>query len=311
MKTEPPAPIWIHSSRQMEAVTNLRRSSLPCGKIPHLFHYEGLRQSQLWMKVAQAHAPNSDQAYREMFKEAADWAGTESIHVIGLGAGGASKEEKLLSGLNNPLFTPVDVSDSLALLSAQNTSALTEAPPKPLVADILAFPELPDWLSEFDSGRKRLFTAFGLTPNTAPNELFPALRKFLRPEDALLISANQFTTVEDVLSQYDNPETRAWLSQVLIDWGIRDKLDEPTFRWGEIDGQTAVIAELRWLDDADLEWEGEMFHVEQSELLRLFYSIRYTPEDFGQLLETQRFQICYTPNSNPDLDGLYLVRKSI
>ncbi|MEM1295191.1 MAG: L-histidine N(alpha)-methyltransferase [Verrucomicrobiota bacterium] len=279
-----PEPIWIHSSRQMEAVTDLRRSCLADGQIPHLFHYEGLRQSQLWRKVARAHAPSSDQAYRDIFREAAKWAGLEPVHVVGLGAGGATKEAKLLSSLNNPLFTPVDVSDSLALLSAQNTRDLTDKPPKPLVADILSFPELPIWLDEFDSGRKRLFTAFGLTPNTAPSELFPALREFLRPSDALLISANQFTTVEDVLSQYENAETLAWLAQVLIDWGIRDNLDEPTFRWGKIDGQTAVIAESRWLRDGEIEWEGEMFHVEQSQVLRLFYSIRYTEDAFREVL---------------------------
>tara|TARA_R110002096_G_scaffold206192_11_gene392415 strand:- start:36 stop:947 length:912 start_codon:yes stop_codon:yes gene_type:complete len=285
-----PEPIWIHSSRQMAAVASLRQSSLPSGKIPHLFHYEGLRQSQLWMEVARAHAPNTESTYHKIFQVAREWMGDEPIHVVGLGAGGASKERKLLEGLTKPQFTPVDVSDSLALLSAQQTRDLTEQPPKPLVADLLAYPDLPEWLDEFDSGRKRLFTAFGLTPNTAPSELLPVLRGFLRPEDALLVSANLFTSVDDVMSQYDNPETRAWLSQVLIDWGIRDRLSKPAFRWGEIDGQTAVIAESRWLEDADLEWEGEMFHVEQSQVLRLFFSIRYTRETFDKVLSANQLQ---------------------
>ncbi len=306
-----PEPIWIHSSRQMNAVADLRRSSLPSGKIPHLFHYEGLRQSQLWMKVARAHAPNTEPAYREVFESAREWIGDEPVHVVGLGAGGAAKEQKLLEGLTKPLFTPVDVSDSLALLSAQHTWDLTEKPPKPLVADLLGYPDLPNWLAEFDSGRKRLFTAFGLTPNTAPSELLPVLHDFLRPEDALLISANLFTSIQDVLSQYDNPETRAWLSQVLIDWGIRDQLSEPTFRWGEIEGQTAVIAESRWLEDTDLEWEGELFHVEQSQILRLFFSIRYTPEAFSAELANQGLNVLSSVEKECHEDGLWLARRKL
>ena len=302
-----PDPIWIHPSRQMTAMAELRREALPSGAIPHLFHYERLRQSQLWLEVARKYAPDVEATYRQVFQTAREWCGNAPVHLVGLGAGGARKERWLLEKLENPRFTPVDVSDSLALQSTQHVRDLTGKPPKPLVADILEFPGLPDWLGEFDSGRKRLFTAFGLTPNTSPKALLPALRGFLRPGDALLVSANLFNDETWVLAEYDNAETRAWLTQTLIDWGIREILGEPTFRWGEIDGQRAIIAESRWLQDCDFPWEGEMFHVKQSRVLRLFFSIRYTVPGFETELAKHDFRVLSAVESGCGREGIWLV----
>jgi len=293
----------------MEAVAERRRRALPNGPIPGEFHYEGHRQSQLWLEVARRHAPPGlDTFYRQAFTMVP--TGTFS-HLISLGAGGARKEGWLQQRITANRFTPVDVSDSLALLSAQHLRTLVEKPPRPIVADLTQFPGLPDWLSTFDEEEPRLYTAFGLTPNLNPEELDPILRGFLRPEDRLLVSANLMPggRIDSVLPQYDNPETQRWLNELLIQWGIAPHLANLSIQGDENgDGTARIVASTSWLHNWLLDWEGTTLHVSRDQPLQVFASLRYTPGGFLRRLSSAGFDVTDEAISVCGQEGLWLVK---
>lgn len=271
-------PVWIHNSQGMEAIKRASEESLRCGQVDHQFHYASSRQSELWLAVHRAHSPAAndravEKIYSDLFQSIAPRWKNEKVHVVALGCGGSSKDVHLLEALDevgaHTRFTPVDVSPALALLSAQSGNEFVDEPIRPHVADLLHFPALPLALDAFDSGEARLFTFFGLIPNFEPGAILPLLRDWLRPQDQLLLSANLAPAVDEsaaayraamdiVRPQYDNPETRAWLTRVLVDWGMEALA--PTY---------ALNVE---------EHNGLLRFVAAVEGLRLFYSIRYTPE---------------------------------
>jgi hypothetical protein len=182
-----PQPVWIHASQQMSQITERRRNALFDGRISNAFLYSGYAQSRLWLEVFRQHSPaiqNDDfqQWYKSFFADVAQNLTDEAVHVIGLGTGGGEKDCWLLETLHDHrlLFTPVDVSEILALLSAQRAAPLLDQPPRPLAAELTACSDLISWLDSFDRGIKRVFTCFGVIPNIEPESLLPLLHSFLR-----------------------------------------------------------------------------------------------------------------------------------
>lgn len=271
-------PVWIHSSQNLEAVQGAREASLRLKQIDHTFHYASPRQSELWLAVHHAHSPAQtdrqvEKIYRDLFTEIAPRWKNQSVHIVALGCGGSHKDTLLIEALDavgaRVRFTPVDVSPTLALLSAQAGREFCDEPIRPLVADLLHFPALPEALASFDAGEPRLFTFFGLIPNFEPAAILPHLRGWLRPQDQLLLSANlapahdespaAYRAAMDVVRpQYDNAKTRAWLSRVLMDWGLEARADSYALSIEEHHGLLRFVAAV-----TDL---------------RLFFSYRYTPE---------------------------------
>jgi L-histidine N-alpha-methyltransferase len=305
----PPEPVWIHGSRDLESIAERRSMALPRGVIPPEFLYVGHRQSELWLEVARCHAPAGlDLFYRKAFAELPI---PQLPHLVGLGPGSARKEAALQERLGAGRFTPVDVSDSLALISARRLAPMVQHLPRPLVADLTRFPGLPDWLSEFDQGAPRLFSAFGVTPNLPPEELDPALRAFLRPGDALLISANLMpgSGANAILPQYDNPETRAWLTELLRQWGLAPHLDDLEIRIEEpAPGTARVVARTHWKEDAVLPWAGRSFQAVRGTPLLLFSSLRYAPEAFTARLQSAQFEPIAASIGCGGEEGLWLVK---
>lgn len=297
-------PVRIHASFRAEALRNKRIASLKEHAIDHGFHYAGVRQAELWLKVHQAHAPGSvDPEFERLYRAAAanlaqELAG-QAVHVIGLGSGGGEKETWVLNALHQhgcPLrYTPVDISPELALMSAEQARASVEAHITPVVGDLSLLADADNWL-EADPATVRVYTAFGLTPNFPPSYLLGLLNHSLRPSDHLLLSANLAPTTHDddsgypaavreLLYQYDNPETRTWLHQVLIDWGIADKLGPPEFQVAELEDIAGFFAYSTWLEDTHLDWEEQPFTAHKGDRLRLFFSLRYTPKRLAKKLE--------------------------
>ncbi len=294
----------------MESIAERRRLALPLGSIPAEFHYVGHRQSELWLAVARCHAPTGlDIFYRGAF---AALPIPHLPHLVGLGPGSAQKEAWLQEKLQARRFTPVDVSESLSLFSALRLRPHVAHAPRPLVADLTRFPNLPDWLSEFDGGEPRLFSAFGVTPNLPPGELDPALRAFLRPEDWLLISANLIPggDANSILPQYDNSETRAWLRELLLQWGIAPHLGEIDFDVQETaPGEACISAQATWKQNVCFPWAGSLFQPSPGTPLLLFRSLRYSPEAFGARLRRAGFDEAGVSISQGVEEGLWLARK--
>ncbi len=285
-----------------------RQASLQSGAIDHLFHYQGVKQSQLWLDVHRAHAPlSADLSFEDIFrkislKTARELAG-RSVHVIALGPGGGEKEAWLLEALRHEgcalRYTPVDAGLELALLSTEIAAPFLATETLPIVGDLSLLEELPSWLDRYPENELRLYTAFGLTPNFLPSWLFSRLSSLLRPSDHLLLSANLApldeskdqdiesyrAACETVLPQYNNPETLRWLSQVLEDWGIAASLSAPTFEVQDFEDILGFCLHSQWLSETRFEWENTPFHARAGQSLRLFFSLRYTPKRLAKTLQ--------------------------
>ncbi len=297
--------LWVHDSARAKALALRRRESLFRGELDQRFHYLTERQAQLWMEVHKQHAPLfHDPEFFNIFKNAAadlasELAG-EPIHLIGAGAGGGEKEAIVLSALRSAgcrvSYTPLDVSLELALLSAEAGADQDRVEVTPVVGDISALEDIQQWPGQ--TGGRRVFTAFGLAPNMMPGALYGRLARALRPQDALLLSVNLAPVSEadrsdeacksacqEILPQYDNIETRRWLKQVLVDWGISGALSEPVFEVQQLDSIWGIAANCHWLWDVKFDWEGSLFEAQKGANLRVFYSLRYTPEDLRTVMQ--------------------------
>jgi hypothetical protein len=284
-------PVWIHHSQTMEAIALARKESLREGRVDHSFHYATSRQSELWLEVHRAHSPavsdgDVEKIYIKLFAARSKRWAQKPVHVVGLGCGGGRKDQLLLESLcaqgARVRFTPIDVSASLALLSAETTRRFCAEPQRPIVADLLQFSDLPEALAEFDKGEPRLYTFFGMMPNFEPDAILPILRTWIRPEDQLFLSANLAPAADEspqayrnamkiVRPQYANSETRNWLLRVLVDWGLEERATSYTLNIEEKSGLLRFVAAV----------EG----------LRLFFSYRYTPERLRSTLAAHGLQL--------------------
>jgi hypothetical protein len=301
-------PIWVHSSVRAGPQKERRKSSLLQGAIDHLFHYQGVHQSQLWLEVHRKHAPlTAERSFEDIFRGISTQTALalrgKPVHVIGLGPGGGEKEAWLLEALRDagcPLrYTPVDAGLELALLSCEAATPFLKTAPLPLVGDLSLLEELPAWLERYPQEETRVYTAFGLTPNFLPSWLFKCIASILRPHDVLLLSANLApvddareiqqdayrTACDRVLPQYDNPETRRWLGQVLQDWGIAERLSTPKFEVQNFENILGFRLQCEWLSETRFEWEDAPFHALAGQPLQLFFSLRYTPTRLASTLQ--------------------------
>jgi hypothetical protein len=283
-------------------------ASLRTGRIEPKWHYVTERQAELWREVSQRHSPvhgNPEYAriYREAFARAAAEVPADEVVLVGLGCGTGQKEEALCRELiargKRVGFVAVDVSQDLV---GETTKRLVSAGARMLgsrVADLGEMGELTRWLRPTASDAPRLVTLFGLVPNLPPIVTPLLLRATLREGDAALVSAH-LAPVDDgigvsaamrsVLPQYDNPETLAWLGEILDIWGIRSQLEAPVMKVHEVGGIPAFVAEAHWKSAEPIELDGEVFTPERGAPLALFLSLRYTPAMFESLLLSSRLR---------------------
>jgi uncharacterized SAM-dependent methyltransferase len=328
-------PVWVHRSLRADAQQALMRNSLRDGAIHHSFHYQTPKHSQLWLAVHERHAPLfSNPEFSDIFtkisiKTAYSLAG-KNIHVIALGPGGGDKEAILLGALRahgcNIRYTPIDTSLELTLLSSEMAAPLTNTGIHPIAGGLSLLNELPSWLEQFPQEEIRVYTAYGIAPNFRPSELFGALRRILREEDHLLLSANlaptQAPSLNDsldressyeagcraVLPQYDNAETLAWIAQILEDWHISDFLTKPRFAVQKIDSINALVAACEWAQNTQLAWEGENLSFLKGETLRLFFSLRYTPELLALTLAEHGLELGVGHRTSCGQEGVWSVQ---
>jgi hypothetical protein len=249
------------------------------------------RQAELWREVARAHSPvqaNPDFArcYREAF--AAEAAGDlpQAIHLVALGGGTGGKEAALGRVLSaagrNVVFSAIDISADLA---REAMAAVAEAGAQPgeiIVADLEHFAR---W-SDLAPNLPRLYTCFGVAPNLRPAALIALLRAALRPGDRLLASVHLApvrpgvdcaAALREILPQYDNTETRAWLRQALVELDLDQETASPQIAPGELEGVPAILARAAWKAGT-------------TPPLDLFFSLRYTPELWERLLADHGFR---------------------
>ncbi|MEY5025471.1 MAG: hypothetical protein RLZZ244_999 [Verrucomicrobiota bacterium] len=304
-------PLWIHDSLRAAALRQKRIASLTSGQIDPALHYLSPRQAELWLAVHRAHAPRfatqkTPTLYESASLHLAHSLAGKPLHVIGLGAGGGTKESLLLSTLQRagcPIrYTPLDASVELAIVSAEAAAPFVSEPSTPVAADLQLLAAGPSWIGSPEDPAPRVYTAFGLTPNLDPATLFPLLRSALRPGDRLLLSANLAPwtdppgdvlqaplatgyrqACERILPQYENPETRLWLRQALLDWGLHERLGPLEFSIEPRGPLFAITVSATWLENAAFLWEGSPLEVSAGDRLGVFFSLRYTPARMERL----------------------------
>ena len=322
------AKVLIHASQFPEKVRRDLLDSLRARRVNHKFHYDSAKQTKKWLTLHQAYSPTRNDAdcaaiYDRAFAAAAARVRSKAVHVIGLGCGGGQKDTRLLKLLKKAgreiFYTPCDVSSAM-VLTARRT-ALAVVPEKncfPLVCDLPTANDLTTTLaSRFTFHVSRLTTFFGMIPNFEPQIILPKLASLVRPKDLLLFSANlapgnnYAAGVKKVLPQYDNPLTRDWLMTFLLDLGVKSNDGKLRFKI-EDDRMTdlkRIVAGFHFTRSRRIEVDGEHIDFHAGEIIRLFFSYRYTPERVRKVLAHYGLEVRERWIAKSGEEGVFLVER--
>lgn len=320
MKT---AEISIHESQFPENVRRDLLQSLRARKINHKFHYDSVKQTQKWLALHQQFSPSRNDEnvraiYEQSFEAAAAKMNSKSVRVIGLGCGGGQKDTRLLKLLKarrkDIFYTPCDVSSAMVLTARQ--AALAVLPNEccfPFVCDLATADDLQKFLV---TRHPSLVTFFGMIPNFEPPEILPKLASLVRPKDFLLFSANlapgnnYAAGLKRILPQYDNAPTRDWLLTFLLDLGVEKSDGEMKFEIaaGGLNLKR-VIANFQFKRARQIKMDAAGFNFKSGEIIRLFFSYRYTPERVRQVLADYKLDVCGQWIAKSEEEGVFLCRR--
>jgi uncharacterized SAM-dependent methyltransferase len=325
--------VRIHQTQFPRHVRRELLKALHYREINPKFHYETIKQAAKWLQLHQTYSPSQtdkdcDATYHRAFKTTASEISTRSsdcagrqIHLIGLGCGHGEKETKLLRLLHRgrikPWFTPVDVSVPL-LLRAREAALpfLGDADCAGLVCELQIAFDLPRVLDEMtDHRRPRLYTLFGVIPNSEPRRIFRQLGTLIRPGDWLLLSVNLAPGddyqrgVEKVLPGYDNSRTRDWLLTFLLDLGVeRGDGAIQFFIEPARSGLKRIVADFHFSKKRTVEVEDHMFEFRPGQSIRLFFSYRYTASLIESRLNRQGLRVLEQWITKSGEEGVFLCR---
>ena len=317
-----------HSSVENQVLDREAIRSLQSNRIDPKFLYLTPRQAELWRQVSLKHSPihanpEFTRIYREAFMTMTRRIDAKKIFLAGLGCGTGQKEADLCSSLKasgrDVLFSAVDVSRDLVSESAQRLVMAGADHRRSLACDLTQAEFLGPWLDDASGDLPRLMTFFGLFPNFAPSVVARLFHAILRPGDILLASAHLVpvqnesrdelsVAMQSVLPQYANPETLAWLTAALQLWNLEDLVHPPEMAIGEIEGIPAFTASSAWKTCEPFEKWGHRFLPNPAEPLRLFFSLRYTPALFEELLAREGFHAEQLSITSCRQEGLWCIR---
>jgi L-histidine Nalpha-methyltransferase len=328
--------VAIHASQFPEPVRRDLLESLRTRRVNHKFHYDSVKQTQKWLALHQAYSPSRTDAdcaetYDRSFAAAAARIEAQSVHLIGLGAGGGQKDTRLLKRLRDSgretYYTPADVSTAMVLEARQ--TALAVVPERdcfPLVCDLGAAYDLAAALEELaklqgQAGRlphfrARLITFFGMIPNFEPQVILPRLAALVRPSDYLLFSANlapgpDYTAgVQRIMPLYDNALTRDWLMTFLLDLGVEASDGELHFATEDDpagSGLKRVAAYFRFARQREIRVDGERFLFPAGDSIRLFFSWRHTPALVRELVSRHGLKVIEQWITKSGEEGVFLL----
>ena len=283
--------ITIHPSMASINLDDVLAASLQANRLDPKLLYVTPRQAALWREVSLKHSPihsnpEFTRIYREAFARTAEEMRAGKIHLVGLGPGTGLKEAelatRLLSHGREVRFTAIDVSRNLVEEASKRVARIGASTERHLVCDLAELEYIKGWLDVEGWKSPRLFTFFGLVPNLEPDFVAQLLRQLLRPGDVLLASVHLApvsegvsveAAMEKILPQYNNAETLAWLRAAMDEWKL-DALMEGEQVILETGGKIPCIRGLAsWLTS-------------ETAPFQLFFSLRYTPELFAELLRS-------------------------
>jgi uncharacterized SAM-dependent methyltransferase len=324
-----PVTLTVHDSQYPAQVTAQVLHGLRTRRLPGKFLYDSPAQAQRWLAYHQAYSPSRTEAalldlYQQAFQAALRRAPGSSLHYISLGCGGGTKDTLFLQHAMAQCprlhFTPMDVSVALVVETMLRLqSALPPLASVPLVVDLEAEPDLLPVLEHNEPpGITRVLACFGMLPNFAYHTFLPYLRRLMRPNDLLLLSANLSPLpypagVPHILPQYDNPFAYAWFRGLLDSLGLPAAGLDVTVQAHALsaDGQVWQIrAEAQCQQHVHLTLYGERFEFPAGDRLQLFFSNRFTPQIMPQLLAEAGLTVVETFLFASQEEGIYLCTRS-
>ena len=322
------ANVTIHPSQFPDVIQRQLIAALRRGDVPPKFLYDSVYQTQKWLNVHQIHSPSQidkevNSIYDSVFDFGFNQVNEMESALIGLGCGGGQKDARCLSKLKigSALlhYVPCDVSQAMTLIAKEEVGKnLDHNNIYPLVCDLSESDDLEcffDKLLPFN--HKRIFTFFGMITNLEPNLILPKLFKMVRKDDDLFISANLVPDenyrrgIENILSQYDNQETRDWLLSFLISIGVA--VDDGNLNFGiEPKGELLrIVAYFRFSRSQVVRINNETITFESEQSLRIFYSYRHTVNTLNKCLLEHDLKIIFSKISKSGEEGVFKVKRSV
>ncbi len=325
-----PMTLTFHESQYPDQVAMQCRQGLHARKLPGRLLYDSPAQAQRWLAYHQSYSPSRTEPellvlYERSFQAAITALTGRPLHYVSLGCGGGNKDALFVRhALDHGGALHVSPTDTSAALVLETMLRLQAAVPafgaSPLVVDLTAEPDLDPWLAQQEAdGARRVFGCFGIIPNFDYAALLSYLRRLMRPDDLLLISANLSpgpygsVAAQRILPQYDNPLARAWFAGLLDNLGftgadLRLAVQAQPLR---DDGHIwRIQADAHVLRDVQLALYEESFDFREGEVLEVFFSNRFTPAALSRVLRDAGFDIRQTWVLDSQEEGIYLCRRS-
>ena len=311
--------------------TNERQALLEClrhGQVDPRLLYRSPAQSRRWLAVSHRWAPFVNSKECRALYQRANVGFARSVDselgLVALGCGDGSKDRQLLEQLHTHgvslHFVPLDVSRELVLRAAEQARPFVpDQRIHPVMADVERSTGLRQWLDgTLGTDRKRGFTFFGMVPNLMPAAVVSTLDGLIRPGDLVLLSANMVrdggdAAIREVLPQYDNPETCAWLLTLLEDFGVPPENYEFSFSIvedPEHDGLRRIEARVVFQRETRANVRGDTFDFCSGFVLRIFFSYRYTERQLEQLLSRIGVQKMDSWMLGNGEEGVFLCRRT-
>jgi hypothetical protein len=297
-------------------------AALEAHRVDTRFHYVGELASRRWRDLAASHSPAQDAddgvvAYDDAAKAVIAGLPDGAVHVVGVACGDGVKEQRLLGALRSAgreeiSATAVDVSVPLVVAA---DAAMAQVPgvtaTDGVAVDIGAVHDLSPILGSRLPGT-RVVTLFGVISTLGPTALTPAISLLARG-DLLLVSANLLPdrngARDDVMAQYDNAPTRAWLTTVLEEINIHDAGDI-TFRWDDADDGPVIVGEVTPAHAVVAEVEGVTVGMTPDTPIRVLESVRHTPGTLEALLVREGLEVLQITISPSGEEGVAVCRRA-
>ncbi len=304
----------------------LMRRGVPTGAL-----YASPFQALRWLALHEAWSPARRDAgvataYDRATAELAVSLNSESWALVSLGCGGGQKEERFLSRVARRPESSlvVDVSPSLALTSHERVSRWCRAHAGVIDLELKAGPS--PWCeallggSEAGGRLRRVVFLLGMLPNMDMGHASRVLRAWTEPGDWVVLSANLASQGEcegglrTVLPQYDNSETRSWLSGFMEWQGIR--ASSFTWRYGvervassagamariTVDAELLEMARVGVPGHAAVEWAA-------GETVRVFQSLRMTTSAAERFAADSGLDVMKAATDDNGQEGVWVLRR--
>ena len=322
--------LTVHCSQFPAQVRADLLQSLRSRQINHKFLYDSVKQAQKWLALHEAYSPSrTDPNGAEIYDLSLQAARQPVPKWLGPcdwpGCGGGQKETRLLQWLKQAgkavAYTPCDVSTAMVLAAQQAAlSTVSATDCHPIVCDLATCDELAALLDSLATGgAARLITFFGMMPNSEPDLILPRLAGIVRRQDIMLLSANLApgpdyeAGVRRVLPLYDNGLTRDWLLTFLFDLGVAPADGELRFSVCDCpagSGLKRIEANFHFVQSRAMQVAGEQIEFQAGDLVRLFFSYRYTPDRIQLLLGPYGLSVLKQWITRSEEEGIFLCRRT-